>query len=174
MPGGRGRQAGRRPRHPQRQDDRGPQHRLRGTPGAADALSLAAEEEPDAIVDLATLTGACVTALGPSRSPASWATTNPGSSRRRSQPPPGAGRAHLAAAPPGGLEPGRHRLDVADMKNHLKRWGGTLTAGLPLKVVSRRRSGLGRPRHRRSLANITTTRAKRDPKGSMASGSGTR
>lgn len=30
----------------------------------ADALSLAAEEGPDAIVDLATLTGACVTALG--------------------------------------------------------------------------------------------------------------
>jgi leucyl aminopeptidase len=30
----------------------------------ADALSLAAEEEPDAIVDLATLTGACVVALG--------------------------------------------------------------------------------------------------------------
>jgi leucyl aminopeptidase len=30
----------------------------------ADALSLAAEEEPDAIVDLATLTGACIVALG--------------------------------------------------------------------------------------------------------------
>jgi leucyl aminopeptidase len=30
----------------------------------ADALALAAELEPDAIVDLATLTGACVTALG--------------------------------------------------------------------------------------------------------------
>ena len=30
----------------------------------ADGLSLAAEEEPDCIVDLATLTGACVVALG--------------------------------------------------------------------------------------------------------------
>lgn len=30
----------------------------------ADALSLAADEEPDAIVDLATLTGACMVALG--------------------------------------------------------------------------------------------------------------
>ena len=30
----------------------------------ADALSLASEAEPDAIIDLATLTGACVTALG--------------------------------------------------------------------------------------------------------------
>jgi leucyl aminopeptidase len=30
----------------------------------ADALALAAEEDPDAIVDLATLTGACITALG--------------------------------------------------------------------------------------------------------------
>jgi leucyl aminopeptidase len=31
----------------------------------ADALALAAEEVPDAIIDLATLTGACVVALGP-------------------------------------------------------------------------------------------------------------
>lgn len=30
----------------------------------ADALALAAEDEPDAIIDLATLTGACMTALG--------------------------------------------------------------------------------------------------------------
>src|SRR5678816_4520095 len=30
----------------------------------ADALSLASEAEPDAIVDLATLTGACMVALG--------------------------------------------------------------------------------------------------------------
>jgi leucyl aminopeptidase len=32
----------------------------------ADGLALAAEERPDAIVDLATLTGACMVALGPS------------------------------------------------------------------------------------------------------------
>ena len=32
----------------------------------ADALSLACEDQPDAIVDLATLTGACMVALGPS------------------------------------------------------------------------------------------------------------
>ena len=31
----------------------------------ADALSLASEAKPDAIVDLATLTGACMVALGP-------------------------------------------------------------------------------------------------------------
>jgi leucyl aminopeptidase len=31
----------------------------------ADALSLASEDQPDAIVDLATLTGACMVALGP-------------------------------------------------------------------------------------------------------------
>ena len=31
----------------------------------ADALSLACRAEPDAIVDLATLTGACMVALGP-------------------------------------------------------------------------------------------------------------
>ena len=32
----------------------------------ADALSLACEDKPDGIVDLATLTGACMVALGPS------------------------------------------------------------------------------------------------------------
>ncbi|MCB0995687.1 MAG: leucyl aminopeptidase [Acidimicrobiales bacterium] len=32
----------------------------------ADALSLASEQKPDAIIDLATLTGACMVALGPS------------------------------------------------------------------------------------------------------------
>ena len=31
----------------------------------ADGLSLAAEQKPDAIVDIATLTGACARALGP-------------------------------------------------------------------------------------------------------------
>ena len=30
----------------------------------ADGLSLAAEDKPDAIVDIATLTGACIAALG--------------------------------------------------------------------------------------------------------------
>ncbi len=30
----------------------------------ADALSLAAEDKPDAVIDLATLTGACMVALG--------------------------------------------------------------------------------------------------------------
>jgi len=34
----------------------------------ADGLSLAAEQEPDAIVDIATLTGACARALGPKMS----------------------------------------------------------------------------------------------------------
>ena len=40
----------------------------------ADALVLATEERPDAIVDIATLTGACLRALG-TGSPACWATT---------------------------------------------------------------------------------------------------
>jgi leucyl aminopeptidase len=31
----------------------------------ADGLALAVEEEPDAVIDLATLTGACIVALGP-------------------------------------------------------------------------------------------------------------
>ena len=36
----------------------------------ADGLSLAVEAAPDAIIDLATLTGACMVALGPNASPA--------------------------------------------------------------------------------------------------------
>ena len=34
----------------------------------ADGLSLAVEQKPDAIVDIATLTGACARALGPQMS----------------------------------------------------------------------------------------------------------
>ena len=63
----------------------------------ADGLSLAAELEPDAIIDLATLTGACVVALGDSVA---------GLVRQRRRPEPtggggvGPGRgADLAAAP---------------------------------------------------------------------------
>ena len=47
----------------------------------ADGLSLAVEEQPDAIVDIATLTGACMVRPRARRWPACSATTRPGSSR---------------------------------------------------------------------------------------------
>jgi leucyl aminopeptidase len=96
----------------------------------ADALSYGLELKPHAILDFATLTGACVVALGPHIAgvmgndetlSADW----------------------LAAAKTAGEEmwplPLPDRLmdqlksDVADMKNTGERWGGALTAGLFLK-----------------------------------------
>jgi leucyl aminopeptidase len=96
----------------------------------ADALSYGLELRPDMVVDLATLTGACVVALGPHIAGvmsndetllAQW----------------------LAAARAAGEEmwhlPLPERLmdqlksEIADMKNTGERWGGALTAGLFLK-----------------------------------------
>ena len=57
--------ARRRAEDPQRQDGRGAQHRRRRAASSSPTRSaLAAEDKADAIVDLATLTGACVVALG--------------------------------------------------------------------------------------------------------------
>ena len=57
--------AGRRAPHLRRQDRRGAQHRRRGPPRAlADALVRAQEDKPDVLIDIATLTGAAVVALG--------------------------------------------------------------------------------------------------------------
>jgi leucyl aminopeptidase len=96
----------------------------------ADALSYGLELNPTAIFDFATLTGACVVALGPHIAgvmsnddtlSADW----------------------LAAAKAAGEEmwplPLPDRLldqlksEIADMKNTGERWGGALTAGLFLK-----------------------------------------
>jgi len=96
----------------------------------ADALCYGLELHPTAILDFATLTGACVVALGPHIAgvmsndetlSAEW----------------------LAAAKAAGEEmwplPLPERLldqlksEVADMKNTGERWGGALTAGLFLK-----------------------------------------
>ena len=96
----------------------------------ADALSLAAEEDPDAIVDLATLTGACVVALGPKiaglmGNDDRLVSAVQAASVRAGEPTwplplPEAYRADIDS-------------DVADMKNHSKRGGGALTAGLLLQ-----------------------------------------
>ena len=61
----------------------------------ADGLALAAEMEPDAIIDLATLTGACVVALGMSIAGVFGTDDEliaPGAQPRRSAPAKGCGR----------------------------------------------------------------------------------
>jgi leucyl aminopeptidase len=97
----------------------------------ADALALAAEDEPDAVIDLATLTGACVVALGEGvagvmGSNDAWI----------SQVQAAAELAGEAIWPLPLPEKYRKMLDseVADMKNISHGgYGGALTAGLFLK-----------------------------------------
>ncbi|MCB0992431.1 MAG: leucyl aminopeptidase, partial [Acidimicrobiales bacterium] len=97
----------------------------------ADGLSLAAEMEPDAIVDLATLTGACLVALG--MDIAGLMGNNDALIGSIEQAAEAADEQvwHLPL-------PDKYRKqldsDVADIKNiGGGRWGGTLTAGLFLR-----------------------------------------
>ncbi len=93
----------------------------------ADALSLASEACPDAIVDLATLTGACMVALG--SKVAGLMGNHDGWVRavRKAAEVSGERVWHLPLP-----SDYRKQLDseVADIKNIGNRWGGTLTAGL--------------------------------------------
>ncbi len=96
----------------------------------ADGLSLASEAEPDLIVDLATLTGACKVALG-EKIGGLWANDDDAAAKV------------LAAAARAGERfwqmplPEDYRKnidsDVADMKNTGPRWGGAINAALFLK-----------------------------------------
>ncbi|MCO4772333.1 MAG: leucyl aminopeptidase [Deltaproteobacteria bacterium] len=96
----------------------------------ADALPYAGEQKPDYIIDLATLTGACMVALGPSIAGLMG--------RNRSL-----NRALLQASDRAGepfWELPLHdeykemlQSKVADIKNLGARWGGALTAGLFLE-----------------------------------------
>jgi leucyl aminopeptidase len=96
----------------------------------ADALALGAASEPDAIVDVATLTGACQVALG-----MKYAGLMANDDAL-------AGEVLEAAAEAGErtwrlpLPPEYHKeieSDVADLKNVGDRWGGALIAGLFLQ-----------------------------------------
>ncbi len=96
----------------------------------ADALALAADEEPDAIIDLATLTGACVVALGPKVAGLmgnhdGWKAQVQAASERSGEP-----FWHLPLP-----KEYRKMLDseIADMKNVGGSYGGALTAGLFLQ-----------------------------------------
>jgi leucyl aminopeptidase len=97
----------------------------------ADALALAAEDEPDAVIDLATLTGACVVALG--EGVAGVMGTNDSWIKQVQAAAELAGESIWPLPLP---EKYRKMLDseVADMKNISHGgYGGALTAGLFLK-----------------------------------------
>jgi leucyl aminopeptidase len=96
----------------------------------ADALTYGLRLQPDAILDFATLTGACIVALGP----------HTAGVMSNDEP---LAAAWLGAAATAGEDMWRLPLpprlvdqlksEVADMRNTGERWGGALTAGLFLK-----------------------------------------
>ena len=97
----------------------------------ADALSLAAEMKPDAIIDIATLTGAASVALGASYS--AVMSTDDELSERVLEGSAVTGEKMWPLPLPSEY---RSQLDsfVADVKNiGSGRWGGTMVAGLFLK-----------------------------------------
>ncbi len=96
----------------------------------ADALALACEDAPDAIVDLATLTGACMVALGPKiaglmGNDDSWI------NRVRDAATTAGERVWPLPLPPD--YESQFQSSVADMKNIGTAHGGALTAGLILQ-----------------------------------------
>ena len=96
----------------------------------ADALSLASEANPDAIVDLATLTGACMVALGP-RIAGLMGNDQPLLDRVRAAADT-AGERVWPLPLPADYEK-QFESNVADMKNIGGPHGGALTAGLILQ-----------------------------------------
>jgi leucyl aminopeptidase len=95
----------------------------------ADGLALAVEAEPDLIVDLATLTGACMVALGKKIAGLF------GTDEAVGQVQAAADAAGERMWPMPMPDDYRKQIDsdVADMKNVGERWGGAITAALLLK-----------------------------------------
>ena len=96
----------------------------------ADALVMASEEEPDAIIDVATLTGACLVALGDKIAGLMGTSDELVVELQSAAEATGERVWHLPLP-----EDYRAQLDstIADIKNLGSRFGGTLTAGLFLK-----------------------------------------
>ncbi len=96
----------------------------------ADGLSLASEAKPDAIVDLATLTGACMVALGPKIAGVMSNNDDWVSQIRAASDATGERVWHLPLP-----EDYKKQFEspVADMKNIGTPYGGALTAGLILQ-----------------------------------------
>lgn len=100
----------------------------------ADALGYAEKYKPDAVIDLATLTGACVVALG------NFATGMMGNDEKLMDKLKQAGDKTYERVWPLPLYDEYEKLiksDVADVKNVGGRWGGAITAGWFLKKFVR-------------------------------------
>jgi leucyl aminopeptidase len=96
----------------------------------ADALAVGAESEPDAIVDVATLTGACMVALGLKYT--GLMANEPTLAAEILEASKEAGEPTWELPLP--KEYAKELVsEVADLKNVGARWGGALTAGLFLK-----------------------------------------
>ena len=135
-----GHQARRRPRDPQRQDDRGPQHRLRGATCARRRLCRSLPRRSRTPSSTWRRSQVPASSRSGLRSPASWATTT-GSSLRVQAASARAGEPTWQLPLP---EAYRADIDseVADMKNHGKARGRHAHGGLALAGV-RRANGLG-------------------------------
>jgi leucyl aminopeptidase len=96
----------------------------------ADALTFGLRLAPDAIIDLATLTGACIVALGPHTA---GVMSNDDALASEWIEAAGAAGEEVwrLPLPPRLIE--QLKSEVADMKNTGERWGGALTAGLFLR-----------------------------------------
>lgn len=96
----------------------------------ADALAYARKLEPDVIVDAATLTGACLVALGKSCS--AFYTADDALARRFGRAAKAAGESFWRMPL---LEELREQLnsEIADLKHTGDRWGGSITAALFLR-----------------------------------------
>jgi len=95
-----------------------------------DVLAYAGEQKPAALIDLATLTGACVVALG------HWvAGLFSNTDALADELLSAAGRAGESfwRLPLVDLQKETLRSDVADMKNHGDRWGGAISAAIFLR-----------------------------------------
>lgn len=92
----------------------------------ADALTYVLKQNPDLVIDLATLTGACVVALGPHT--AGVIGNDDGLAERWIAAATSAGEDMWRLPLPARLKE-QLRSEVADMRNTGERWGGALTAG---------------------------------------------
>jgi leucyl aminopeptidase len=96
----------------------------------ADTLVYAAKQKPDVIIDLATLTAACIISLGEEYS--GLMSNNEGLAAKVAAAAKTAGE-NLWQLPLPDEYKEFIKSDVADYKNDAPRWGGTLTAGLLLQ-----------------------------------------
>src|SRR6185295_13653042 len=96
----------------------------------ADALSFGARFKPDAVLDFATLTGACMVALGPHTAGVMSNNDALVSDWLTAARTAGEDMWHLPL-PPRLFD--QLKSEIADLRNTGERWGGALTAGLFLK-----------------------------------------